>query len=344
MTADLLESPAQPPPPAPEVKLPPLRGTLGVYDGPTSDDGMERHAVLFATARCAMHPLYRRSPGDCLTLLYRAKALNIPVGVALDHVYINTAVGRAGLSAQLMAALLRRSGVDWEMAQETDQVVEFWFYWGEESLARLARWRRTRRGRRPEPRGKAKWTIREAVTAHLTKREHWQLWPVDCLWARAMARGCRRHFSDLVMGMGYTPEELFDMSEAEAAPEEVEQIDPEVQEFLDQADSESATADLIRADIMARARKAKLLKKTLPDGRTLEQALTDVWRVKTAREAAARADAALSAAGTEPADVELPAVLAATAGDGDLHCGCPSAAVLSGDGHLATCKDANVRA
>lgn len=323
MTAVLDAAPAPPV----DAKLPPIHGSLGLFDGPSSDDGMERHAVLLATARCSMHPLYRRSPGDCLTLLYRAKALNIPVGVALDHVYINTAIGRAGLSAQLMAALLLRAGITWKTPKLNDQLVEMVFYRGRKKI------------------GSVTWTIREAARAHLTKREHWQLWPVDCLWARAMARGCRRFFSDQVMGMGYTPEELFDMDAAESAPEEVEQVDPAVQDFLDQADSESATSDLIRGDIMARARKAKLLKATLPDGRTLEQALTDVWRAKAAREAAARADAALSGVSEDkPAAGEIPAALTAPAGEGDLPCGCPSAVVLSGDGHLATCKDAHVRA
>lgn len=132
------------------------------------------------------------------------------------------------------------------------------------------------------------------------------------------------------------------MGEAEAAPEEVEQVDPAVQEFLDQAGSDSATADLIRGDIMARA--AKLLKTALPDGRTLEQALLDVWRVKSAKESAARADAALSGLDAAPAADEAAPVLDAPAGDGKLPCDCPAAVVLTGDGHLATCRDANVRA
>ncbi len=344
MSVAVLDEPA---PPTDRVRAGPIRGTLGGYDGPATDEGLERHAVLLATARCTTHPLYRRSPGDCLTLLYRARSLNIPVGVALDQVYINTTVGRAGLSAQLMAALLRRAGVDWEAVVETDQLVELWFYWGADSIARLTRWRRTHRGRRPEPRGRVTWRIREAATAGLTKREQWRLWPVDCLWARALARGCRRFFSHLVMGMGYTPEEVHDMGAGYAAPEDLDdasQTDPDVQEFLEQANSESATPDLIRSDIIARARKAKLHKHVLPDRRTLEQALMDIWRVKTAAQSAARADAALAGLGDPPADTAPPAVFDAPAGEGDLPCRCPAALIIAGNPHLAGCEETNVRA
>lgn len=304
--------------PVPDAKLPSLPTTLGAYDGPTSETGMERHAALFATARCAMHPLYRRSPGDCLTLLYRARALNIPVGVALDHVYINTAIGRAGLSAQLMAALLLRAGITWRTPQCTDQIVEMVFYRGRKKI------------------GAVTWRIREAVAAGLTRREHWQLWPIDCLWARALARGCRRHFSDLVMGMGYTPEELHDMAAAEAAPEEVEQLDPVVQTLLDEATADTTTADAIRNDIVPRAKKAKKLKTTLPDGRTLEQALNEAWLVAAGREAAVHADGALTQVDpTVPTpDTPDPEVLAAPAGEGEAPCGCPTSALISGAGHV----------
>lgn len=324
MTAPPIDPPA-PSAPVLDVKLPPIPRSLGVYDGPVHSADRQLEAQLLATTRCALHPLYRRSPGDCFTLLYRAQALNIPVGVALDHIYINTAIGRAGLSAQLMAALLLRAGVTWKTPRCTDQIVEMVFYRGRKKI------------------GGVTWKITEAVAAGLTKRDRWRLWPVDCLWARAMARGCRRFFSDVVMGMGYTPEEVADMgTDADSAPEQSEQIDPAVQDFLDQADSESATADLIRTDILKRAKKARLHAAVLPDGRTLEAALLDVWRIKTAQEVAARADEALTVADAEPE--EAAAVLDAPAGEGKLSCDCPAAAVIAGDGHLAKCTEANVRA
>lgn len=325
------------PHPVPDAQLPSLPHTLGTYDGPISETGLERHATLLATTRCAIHPLYRRSPGDCLTLLYRAKALSIPVGVAIDHIYINTATGKAGLSAQLIAALLRRNNVDWETREESDQAVEFWYYWGDEMLlARLARWRRTRRNQPPTPRGKARWTIGEAAGAGLTRRDRWQLWPTDCLWARAMARGSRRHFSHIVMGMGYTPEEVADMVDPDTAPAEETDltIDPAVQDLLDAATAVDVTADTIRHSLIPQAKKTKLLRTELPDGRTLEQALNEAWLVATGQEAARRADAAMATPDTPDTQLAAPEVLDAPAGEGSADCGCPTAALISGQGHV----------
>jgi hypothetical protein len=300
-----------PPLPTPDHLLPRI-ANLGVYTGPTTTADRKAEAELMATARCALHPLYRRSPGDCLTLLYRAEALNIPLGIAIDHIYINTGIGRAGLSAQLMAYLLLRAGIRWRAIQSTDQVVELRFYRGRKVV------------------GTVQWHIDEAVTAGLTKREHWRLFPNDCLWARAIARACRRFFSDIVMGLGYTPEEVYDMADVDGTPDETETVAPEVQTLL--ADADTADPDTIRGEITSRARKGKLLGQRLPDGRTMQQALNDAWLAATGRADAVRADGALAQLDTTP--VELPAaVLDAPAGAGTLPCGCPTDDIIFGKGH-----------
>lgn len=310
-----------PPLPTPDHLLPRI-ANLGVYTGPTTTADRKAEAELMATARCALHPLYRRSPGDCLTLLYRAEALNIPLGIAIDHIYINTAIGRAGLSAQLMAYLLLRAGVRWRVLQSTSEVVELRFYRGRKIV------------------GTVQWRISEAVDAGLTKREHWRLFPNDCLWARAIARACRRFFSDIVMGLGYTPEEVYDMADVDGTPDETEAVAPEVQALL--ADADTADPDAIRGEITSRARKSKLLGQRLPDGRTVQQALNDAWLAATGRADAVRADAALAQLDTTP--VELPAaVLDAPAGAGTLPCGCPTDALISGKGHVQeVCRGALV--
>lgn len=303
-----------PPLPTPDHLLPRI-SSIGVYTGPTTTANRISEAELMATARCALHPLYRRSPGDCLTLLYRAEALNIPVGIAIDHVYINTATGRAGLSAQLLAYLLLRAGIRWRALKSTREVVELRFYRGRKVV------------------GTVEWHIDEAVAAGLTKREHWRLWPNDCLWARAVARGCRKFFSDIVMGLGYTPEEVYDNTDPDAAPDEAQTVSPEVQAVLDEAGADEVTADTIRTQIIPRARKGKLLHERLPDGRTVEQALNDAWLVATAREDAVRADAALTQLGAPAADGVPPEVLDAPAGKGTLPCGCPTDDIIFGKGH-----------
>jgi hypothetical protein len=312
-----------PPPPTPDHLLPRVT-TIGVYTGPTTTADRKSEAELMATARCSLHPLYRRSPGDCLTLLHRAEALNIPVGIAIDHIYINTATGRAGLSAQLLAYLLHRAGVRWRALQSTDKVVELRFYRGRKVV------------------GTVSWHIDEAVAAGLTLREHWRLFPNDCLWARAVARACRKFFSDIVMGLGYTREEAYDNTDPDAVPDEAEALPPDVQALLDEADT--ADPDTIRGQLTARARKGKLLGVRLPDGRTVQQALNDAWLAATGRDTAVRADAALADLDTTPA--QLPTeLLDAPAGQGTLPCGCPAAALISGRGHdQEVCRGAAVAA
>lgn len=321
MSTAVIDAPTELPPPTPDRQLPAIPSTLSGFDGPTDTVGRREEAVLMATARCALHPLYRRSPGDCLLLLYRAQALDIPVGIAIDHVYINTSIGKGGLTAQLMAALLLRSGVTWTTVRSNRSVVELKFFRG--------------RGRRKRVVGTVTWEIAEAVAARIADREHWRLWPEDCLWARCIARACRRWFSDLVMGMGYTPEELFDILLGDVAPEQAEQIPDDVAELLGQADDDTATPDLIRSDIMPRARKAKLTGYQLPGGQTLQQHLEEVWRHKTAMLEAERADQHGPA--SPAADPPPATVLDAPAGEGTYSCGCPAAHVLTAGAHLDTC-------
>lgn len=284
----------------------PLPIRLGPYDGPTTAEGRRDEAALLATARTTIHPQYRRSPGDCLTLLYRAHALNIPVGVAIDNIYIEG--GRGGLTAQLMAALLLRAGIKWTTVRNDDQ----------ETVLRFREGRKTI--------GTVRWHIREAVAAGLTRNDVWRQYPADSLWARAIARGCRRHFSHLVMGMSYTPEEIREIAAGNEIAEDT--TDPRVRDLLDRADT--ATADTIRLELIPEAKRRRLAKLQLPDGQTCEHALAERWQTRTALETAAQADAATATA--EPVgDLNAPA------GTGTLGCGCPAATVLSGQPHERGC-------
>jgi hypothetical protein len=321
--------PEGPPQPAPDRDLPPIPTRLGGYDGPTDAAGRHEEAKFLATARCALHPLYRRSPGDCLLLLYRAQALNIPIGLAVDHIYINTGTGKAGLTAQLMSYLLLRAGITWTTVRSNRQVVELKFYRG--------------RGRRKRAVGTVKWEIDEAVTARIAHRQHWLDWPEECMRARCIPRAVRAlGFTDVVMGMSYSPEELFDMRADETAPEQADAVPDDVAELLGQADDDTATPDLIRTDIMVRARKAKLHTFQLADGQTLQQHLEQVWRYKTAMLEAARADAVTRNV-AEPAAAPT-AVLDAPAGEGTLPCGCPAEQVIATGSHLDACTAAVVPA
>lgn len=51
-------------------------------------------------------------------------------------------------------------------------------------------------------------TIEQAKTAQLLSKDNWRHYPADMCWARAMSALCRRLFGDVVLGSGYTPDEL----------------------------------------------------------------------------------------------------------------------------------------
>jgi hypothetical protein len=110
-----------------------------------------------------------------------------------------------------------------------------------------------------------------------------------------------------------------------------------VQKLLDEALSPDVTAEHIQ-DVTGRARKAKLTSVSLPDGRTLTQALSEAWRAAKAREAATRADTAISEAPDLDAQPPTAPVDDAPAGQGRLPCGCSAAHVAATGDHEEVCS------
>jgi hypothetical protein len=308
-----------------EHTLPAIPYRMRGYDGPTTTADLTEECRELAEGRAAIQGPYARRPGDVRALLWRARALDIPIGVALDHIFIGMN-GRAGLSARLIAALLRRAGITWTTAAGPHRVThtfteEVWYL--------------TRAGviaRRKVKRGSVSYSLDDARAARIATSQHWQRWPVACMWARAMAAAGRELFPDVTMGFAYTPEEV--ATNVDEPGPAVAGIDADVLEVVEQARSEDATPDMIKTEIMPRVRS--LLKRTAtPDGHTLAQVLADIWQWKAEQAAAAAADQALTAV-TEPADQPADATgwEDAPAGDRTLPCGCP-ASILTGDGrHL----------
>lgn len=322
-----------------------VRGYDGPRMGPTSDDfkAFRETCEFLATARSAIQPEYQRRPADVGMLLLRAKALNIEVGVALDHIYIN-AGGTSGLSAQLIAYLLRRAGINWDDTK-TSEFVELNFY-REYTITTRAGRKQTRKKRLGTVRfdmdeARAAIVTRNGRSVSLANTYHWRTWPIPCMWARAMSRAARSLFTAITLGMSYTPEEFSDGTGADtpAAAVSVDDapVEADVEELIQQALSEDATPDLIRFDIMARAKKAELLGKHAGHGLTLEETLVQIWDMKIAtsrdREMTLAADAAMVAAGyTAPASwADRPV------GEGKLPCGCPATVLLTDEHDKEVC-------
>ena len=118
-------------------------------------------------------------------------ALGIPAIQALNSIAVIN--GRATLSADLMAAVVRRAGHRLRVRED-----------GPESVtATLIR------ADDPDGAFTATWTREKATRAGLWgNRGPWTQYPTQMLRARAITEVCRQGASDALMGLVYTPEEL----------------------------------------------------------------------------------------------------------------------------------------
>lgn len=343
MTAVLADVVADP-------QLPRLPAVVNGYDGPMPSNVAEfmQLAEFLSTARCAIQREFQRRPGDVATLMLRAKALKIEIGIALDHIYINSS-GKAGLSAQLIAFLLRRDGIDWDVDKAPDHV-EMRFFRITVTVSRTGR-----RQRRRTNLGTVRFEMHEAVTAKIADTYHWRTWPIACMWARCIARAGRELFSSVTLGMSYTGEELDSgnfAADSAADTSDDTAIRDDVHELVQQALSESATPSLIRSDILPRAKTLKLLGEHAGDGRTLQHTLIAIWDAKVKRsrdeQMAIPADQAMATAGygtsgpAEPAPVDE-AWKSLPVGDGTLPCGCPGEVLLTDNHDPKVCTDVLAR-
>jgi hypothetical protein len=283
----------------------------GRYDGPTDLAGRRNEARFLASGGTAVAPIFRRNPGACMILLYNAQALDIPVAVALKNLHWSDALGAGGMTAQLMAGLLKRAGYRVKTTTETSQRVDMTF-WGPD-------------GKRL---GTCHWTMADAIAAGVAGHHLWQAFPQDSLWARCLMRGARRYASEVGTGMSYTGRELAEM--ATPAEPAAEPVSTEVQEYLDEAATTGTTAVDIKTDILARARRAKLLREPAGNGRTLGEALAEMYGAARAREA----DQA------DRSPVPDPTTDLRPAGTGELECGCSAAQLAATGEHAPGCPHA----
>lgn len=275
---------------APPLPSPGWPNILAGYTGPSPADvdAFMRFAEFLATARTAVPLPYQHRAGDMAALMLRAHDLNIPIGVALDHVYVVPG-GRTALTAQLMGGLLiDRHGITIKIKTLNDQECELHFLRGRKKLAT------------------SRYTIREASALGLTRFRWWRAVPEDCLYARTISRACRRPpLQGLIILGCYTREEVYE-SMARGGDLDGEhiavEIDPEVAEWLDQAEA-ATEPEQVRVKLRELARKAGKRRLLMADGRTVDDHLIEAWHHAITRQRAASADAAL-AAGTAAADAE----------------------------------------
>ena len=115
--------------------------------------------------------------------------LGFPPITAMTGIYI--VKGRVSLSANLMAAAIKRSGkYNFRVLEIGSEICRIEFFEGGKSC------------------GISSFTIQEAQIAELTSNATWKKFPRNMLYARALSNGARWYCSDIFGGQVYTHDEL----------------------------------------------------------------------------------------------------------------------------------------
>lgn len=150
----------------------------------------EQMTLARAIADSGVIPRHLRGkPSNVLSIMYGAKALDLPLWQAMQEMH--DVDGKIGISANLMRALWCRAGHSFRVLEQSP----------ERAVVRIHRLGEV------EP-VDVTYTIAEAKTAGLTGKSNWQKYPSDLLVARATSRGLRQVGADILLGFGYTVDEL----------------------------------------------------------------------------------------------------------------------------------------
>lgn len=136
---------------------------------------------------------YRGKSENVLLAMEYGTALGVPPMTAIQGVHVIE--GKPTLSADLMAALVRREGHKLRMGVTRD---------GETRVG----WAELVRDDDPDFTFRTEWTWQRATNAGLVNKAVWKRYPEAMLKARAVTEVIREGASEVLHGMAYTPEEL----------------------------------------------------------------------------------------------------------------------------------------
>lgn len=164
---------------------------------------MDRLQHAQAVAQSTLIPDgYRNQPANVLWAMDLAEALGVPFPQVMQTMVVMR--GRMTMSADLMAAIVRRAGhklriheqgmsVTATLIRQDDPDYEFTVTWDEAKARQAGLW---------------------------GQRGPWSLYPAQMLRSRAITEVCRQGASDALAGTVYTPEELAGAAApAEATPD-----------------------------------------------------------------------------------------------------------------------------
>jgi hypothetical protein len=149
-------------------------------------DDVERLARLAVTSGLTQ----LRKPEEAAVILMTGHELGLSPMQSLRGIYVVS--GRPVLSADLMVAVVRRSGLceSWRVVESTSDRCEIWtLRRGEDAVAKRV------------------WTMADAKRAGITGKGTWAAYPAAMLRHRCAADLAREVYPDVLMGL-YDPEEL----------------------------------------------------------------------------------------------------------------------------------------
>ena len=259
---------------------------LSVYSQPL--DQQINYAKAMAVSNL-LPVTYQNHPENVLVALAQGQALGIAPIQAMNQ--INVIKGKPALSADLIAALVRRAGHRLRVE-------------GDDSYAQVTIIRADDPDYIPKP---IRWDMERAKRAGLLGNPSWQKYPAAMLRARAISEAARAWANDALYGFIYTPEEIDsswvpdadpDTGEPVQATQQQEQARPKSQpapqpQLLNQAQIEGIQggfADLGLTAVKAaegiryytKGRTSKLYEMTVEEGKALARHINE--RLQQAQE------------------------------------------------------------
>lgn len=252
------------PAPTPPIALPApassgaLALSEGAFDVPATL--MERIELCQFLAKANLLPAaLREQPANILLIMHKAMALSIPLGIALEHMYVID--GKVGHSAELLRAMLRRHGhlLRWISISDKEAIGEL-----------------VLRHDPNNPR-REKFTIADAQRMKLVNKDNWQKDPESMLVARCSNRLVSRHCPEIAVALG-------NLSAVDTDDDAVVPDQRATTEFLAEptlADQAAAIMDELNAattpvevkELGHRARQADLLNHVVEGDKTIQQAV-----------------------------------------------------------------------
>lgn len=234
---------------------------------PSFEQRMELAEILSEAGILPDH--LRGKTGNIVAMMMIAATLDIPFMTAAQEMYCER--GKLGMSANLMRGLVLRAGHDFEILEDSTKACTVRF---------------TRKGRAPSR--PVTYTMEDAQIAGLTTRENsnYRKNPRAMMVARATSRCLRAYASDILLGFGYTPDELRDRVdetvEAEVDADVVPQEGPAEAHVTADGD-EPVEAEIVEPFPATMSELVAEVLSTVPGENaktraTAEDRLRDLWR------------------------------------------------------------------